>query len=108
MPPRASTVRRGSPLASGTTEDLLQLPRVDLHHRRQEPESLVPLPLERVPADDRSKPTAVPDGSVLVVKRLVVLPRGAAREDHDALPVECRLHDVTHALGQGANQDARL
>src|SRR5215475_6509707 len=108
MLPRASTGPVAPASRPATTEGLLQLACVDLHHRRQEPEGLVPLPLERVPADDRSKPSPIPDGPILVVERLVVVSRGAAREDHDTLPIERRLHDVTHTLGQGADRHARL
>src|SRR5262245_66571051 len=108
MLPRASTAPVAPASRPATTEGLLQLACVDLHHRRQEPEGLVPLPLERVPADDRSKASAVADGPVLVIERLVVLPRGTAREDHDPLPVERRLHDVTHALRQGSDRHPSL
>ena len=93
---------------AGDATRLLELARVDLHHRREEPERAIALALERVPADDRPEPTAVADAAVLLVERLVVLARGAAREDHDALAVERRLDDVADALGQRADGHGTL
>src|SRR5687768_2823715 len=83
---------------------LLHLPRVDVHHRAEERERVLLRTLERVPADDRAEPAAVADGAHLVEHGVVALGL-AAREDHDAPPVEGRLHDVADAVGERVDLD---
>src|SRR2546428_328648 len=85
----------------------LRLAGVDVHHLTQEVERLAPRPLEGVAADDRSEAAAVADGADLVEDGGGVL-RLAAREDHDAPPVEGALHHVAHALGEGRDRDTLL
>src|SRR6266851_1361202 len=87
---------------------LLLLARVDLHHGVQEPQRVVARPLERVAPDDGAEAAAVADTAALVEDRLVVLPGGPAREDHDAAPVEGGLHHVAHPLAQRGHRHLGL
>src|SRR5262249_46673897 len=52
-----------------TKRRLLQLARVDLHHRVEKLERARFRPLERVPPDDGTEAAPVADGTVLVVER---------------------------------------
>src|SRR5712691_10669879 len=79
---------------------LLLLPRVDLHHGVEEPQRVLPRPLEGVAADDGAEAATVADAPALVEDRFVVLLGGPAREDHDTPAVEGRLHHVTHPLAE--------
>src|SRR5687767_15486506 len=83
LPPLAPKTRSAR-LLIRLHNPLARFSRVHRHDPAQELDRLGPLPLERIPPDDRPEATPVPDGARLVHDFLVAVALCPAREDHDA------------------------
>src|SRR6185312_8237038 len=70
-------------------------------------ERFLPRPLEGVAAHDRAERAALRDLADFA-EHLVRALGLAAREDDDALAVECTLHAMLHAVAEGLRRDAVL
>src|SRR5438309_3669249 len=89
--PNASLLRDGPGIDSGDRPE--QLERVGF------------FPLEGIAPDDGPEPASVADRPGFLEESVVVFLGGPAGEDHDAAPVEGRLHDVTDPLSQRLDRD---
>src|SRR5437016_2576394 len=79
---------------------LCDSPGIDSCDRPEQLERVGFLALKRIAPDDRPEPASVADRSGFFEEGVVVFLGGPAGEDHDAAPVEGRLHDVPDPLGQ--------
>src|SRR5207249_7461895 len=79
---------------------LCDSPGIDSCDRPEQLERVGFLALEGIAPDDRPEPASVADRSGFFEEGVVVFLGGPAGEDHDAAPVEGRLHDVPDPLGQ--------
>src|SRR6266516_4131394 len=77
---------------------------VNRHDLVQQLQRLLPLSLEGISADNRPETAALTNRRDFLEYTLVGL-RRTAREDHDATAVEGALHNVAHAIGEGADRD---
>src|SRR5881296_4326033 len=75
-------------------------PSIDSGDRPEHLERVGFLALECVTPDDGPEPASVTDRPGFLEESVVVFLGGPAGEDHNAAPVEGRLHDVTDPLGQ--------
>src|SRR5881397_3203390 len=75
-------------------------PGIDSGDRPEQFERVGFLALEGVASDDGPEPASVADRPGFLEEGVVVFLGGPAGEDHDAAPVEGRLHDVPDPLGQ--------
>src|SRR2546428_9516923 len=79
---------------------LCDSPGIDSSDRPEQLERVDFLALEGIAPDDGPEPASVADRSGFFEEGAVVFLGGPAGEDHDAAPVEGRLHDVPDPLGQ--------
>src|SRR5256712_6766574 len=79
---------------------LCDSPGIDSCDRPEQLERVGFLALEGVAPDDGPEPASVADRSGFFEEGVVVFLGGPAGEDHDAAPVEGRLHDVPDPIGQ--------
>src|SRR5438132_4863722 len=95
-----------TPIRSRPNASLLRDgPSIDSGDRPEHLERVGFLALECVTPDDGPEPASVTDRPGFLEESVVVFLGGPAGEDHNAAPVEGRLHDVTDPLGQRLDRD---